>query len=175
MNFIKHIPKKFIYENFSLPEEMDYQSVIKNMTNILQKNKKLINFIGDGLLEFKVPKIIGKISQIRELLTSYTPYQPERGQGTLISLWIFQCLLSELTGFEVINCSLYDRATALFEALRCAQSVKKKNTFVIFDNIYKGDKKVIETLIKSTDIEIIWLKSKLYEKEGFFFIELFKR
>ena len=78
------------------------------------------SFIGDQLPVWSINPIVDFVSNLRPLSTSYTPYQPERSQGTLISHWIYQCAISALTGFEAINTSLYDRSFAIYEAIACA-------------------------------------------------------
>ena len=95
---------------------------------------------------------------IRELATAYTPYQPERSQGTLITQWIYQCSMAALTGFEAINASLYDRSTALFEAaLTTFRTTRNKTKILISEGIYPGDRDVINTHFRGTDYVCIWV------------------
>jgi len=87
---------------------------------------------------------------------AYTPYQPERSQGTLQTLWIYQSLISQLTGFEAINASLYDRSTCLFEAMNCSlRLVKEATTVLVSNTLYPGDLEVLETLAQETDLKLI--------------------
>ncbi len=114
---------------------------------------------------FALPEILYQIASLRGLSTAYTPYQPERSQGTLISQWIYQSAISILTGFEAVNASMYDRSTALFEAVNCAVKIKKgKNRVIILKTLYPGDIDVINTLAAGTPLDIIWLEPG---KEGF--------
>src|SRR5690606_101333 len=106
--------------------------------------------------QYRVPEIVDHVSSLRNLTTSYTPYQPERSQGTLMTHWLYQCALSMLTGFEAINLSLYDRATALFEAICCALRLTRgTDTVIVSQSIYPGDLDVIRSLIRETKINII--------------------
>ncbi len=107
--------------------------------------------------QFKVPEIVPYVCGIRNLTTSYTPYQPERSQGTLMTHWIYQCCMSELTQFEAVNSSLYDRSTAIFEAI-CASMRMARNpdTVIVSEGIFPGDREVIETLLQDTQLHVAW-------------------
>ena len=152
-----------------LPPRMDYQVLKGHLEEIACKNKNKLSFIGDGLSVFKIPSVIKQVSQIRELATSYTAYQAERSQGTLASLWIYQSLLFMLTGFEAINSSMYDRATALFEAMRCAKRMMGKGSkILVLNSIFPDDFQCVKTLSQNSGIEIVSLE---LEEEGVFSVE----
>lgn len=152
----RHIPESaFIDGDLPLPPELGYSETQIKMQGLSEKNNIRANFIGDGLPDYSVDPIAPYVCTIRNLATAYTPYQPERSQGTLITHWIYQCALTQLTGFEAINSSLYDRATALFEAICCAIRLgKKADTALVAGNLYPGDLEVLETLIEETDIKV---------------------
>ena len=139
-------------------QELLYEEIQEKFQAIADRNDTRSSFLGDGLPHYKVPDIVPFVSSIRNLTTAYTPYQPERSQGTLISHWIYQCLLSMLTGFEAINSSLYDRATAIYEAIcasiRLSRSAK---TAIVPEALYPGDMQVIDTLAVDTAVEIVKL------------------
>lgn len=154
-----HIDPSVLLDKLNLPDHMEHAELKKHMQEIANKNNKYVSFIGDGLQNYTIPKIVEKVCSIRGLTTAYTPYQPERSQGTLQTLWIYQSVISQITGFEAINASLYDRATCLFEALKCAtRIVKKSNTVIVSDAIYPGDKIVLDTHAKETDLNILYVK-----------------
>ena len=90
--------------------------------------------------------------------TAYTPYQPERSQGTLQTQWIYQCLMAQITGFEAVNASLYDEATAIFESVSCATRLKrKKHKVLIASAIFPGSAEVVKTMAQETDLELVWV------------------
>ena len=98
------------------------------------------------------------VSSLRNLSTSYTPYQPERSQGTLITHWIYQCALSLLTGFEAINTSLYDRSFAIYEAITCAiRTSRKPSRILLASSLFPQEIEVLETLSKETGIKFDFL------------------
>jgi len=152
-----HIEKHyFLNPNLGLGKALAYDSLKKHVETLAEKNTQNLSFIGDGLQDFTIPDVVGPICQIRGLTTAYTPYQPERSQGTLQTLWLYQSLLSQMTGFEAINASLYDRSTCLFEALSCAiRLVKDSTTAIISSALYPGDIEVVETLCQETNIKLI--------------------
>ncbi len=155
-DLFKHIPTNVRHDGLKMENGLATPALKTKINEIAKKNKKVRSFIGDGLQDFSVPSIVEKVSTIRGLTTAYTPYQPERSQGTLQSLWIYQNLLSQLTGFEAINASLYERSTCLFEALSCATRVKKNATKVLVaENIYPKDIEVLKTHAKKTKLEIL--------------------
>ncbi len=139
-----------------LPEELSYSDLQSHLVALSRKNRILPSFVGDGLPQYRPASISDHVSSIRTLATSYTPYQPERSQGTLMTHWIYQCSLAMLTGFEAINISLYDRATALFEAFCCALRLTRgTDTVLVSQAIYPGDLEVIRCLTRDTEINVI--------------------
>lgn len=152
----QHIPNDVKLDELKIENAIERETLKKRITELANKNNIRTSFIGDGLEDFEVPQVTYSVSKIRGLTTAYTPYQPERSQGTLQSLWIYQNLISKLTGFEAINASLYERSTCLFEALNCASRIAKKDQVIVADSIYPGDKEVIDTLAKETNLEIIY-------------------
>ncbi|MDH4466613.1 MAG: aminomethyl-transferring glycine dehydrogenase subunit GcvPB [Bacteriovoracaceae bacterium] len=147
--------QKFLHAPANAPSWMAYEDLLVHLQNISEKNKVTQSFIGDGLVNFAPSEIVGDICAIRGLTTAYTPYQPERSQGTLKTLWLYQSLLSELTGFEAINASLYERSSCLFEAIQCAlRCTEKSGDVLIAGDIYPGDKEVLATMAKHTKVKL---------------------
>ncbi|MBC7427025.1 MAG: aminomethyl-transferring glycine dehydrogenase subunit GcvPB [Bacteriovorax sp.] len=152
-----HIPDnvKFDKQPF-VTEELEYDDLINHMEGIAQKNNLKTCFIGDGLKNYKVNDIVPYVCNLRGLTTAYTPYQPERSQGTLQTLWIYSSTLSMLTGFEAVNASLYDRSTALYEAIMTAIRLQKNtNTALVCESLFPGDIEVLKTQAKETGLKIV--------------------
>lgn len=151
-----HISQDVKMNSVPMAKHLSYEELIVNVNDLAKKNNIKLSFLGDGLPQYKVMDVAGPICNIRGLTTAYTPYQPERSQGTLQTLWIYQSLISQLTGFEAINASLYDRSTCLFEAMNCAlRLIKDSNTVIVANTLYPGDLEVLETLAKETSLKII--------------------
>lgn len=154
-DLFKHISNEDKFEEFNSLKKYQYEEYVSFVKSISSKNKIKTSFLGDGISQYKVPSLIPFVCSIRGLTTAYTPYQPERCQGTLQTLWIYSSALSMLTGFEAINTSFYDRSTCLYEALATGVRLHRKSKKVLVSNgIYPGDKEVLETLKKETQYEI---------------------
>lgn len=152
-----HIPSDVMLGEMRMEDHIDHPELKKRIQEIADKNNTPVSFIGDGLQSYKVPAIVEEVCNIRGLTTAYTPYQPERSQGTLQTLWIYQNVVAKITGFEAINASLYERSTCLFEALNCAVRIKRKtNKVIVSEAIYPGDIEVLNTNAKETELEIIY-------------------
>lgn len=152
-----HIPNdvKFDQAPF-VTEELSYNDLIQHMKSISEMNKIKTSFIGDGLKNYKETEIVPFICSLRNLTTAYTPYQPERSQGTLQTLWVYSSALSMLTGFEAINASFYDRSTCMFEAINTAtRLVKNSNTALVCESIFPKDIEVLKTHAIETNVNII--------------------
>jgi glycine dehydrogenase len=169
-----HISDDVKMTTVPMAKHLAYEELITHVNDVARKNKIKISFLGDGLPQYKVTDVVGPICNIRRLTTAYTPYQPERSQGTLQTLWIYQSLISQLTGFEAINASLYDRSTCLYEAMNCAlRLVKDSTTIIVANTLYPGDLEVIETQARETDMKI--LRAPVNPQTGKLDIESLKR
>ena len=157
-----HIPANVKFSQpLELAEELEYNSLAVRMSDLSKKNQIKKSFLGDGLQVYQTHEIVGHVCSIRNLTTSYTPYQPERSQGTLITHWIYQSTLAQLTGFEAVNSSLYDRASALFEAAVCATrlSEAEANVILVAGNLLPSDIEVLKTHCLGTSIQLDFIAS----------------
>lgn len=146
-------------ESLKVCQSINYEDLSDYVHKIANKNIEVDSFIGDGLHYYEPSSIVSDICSIRGLTTAYTPYQPERSQGTLQTLWNYQSAFSKITGYEAINASLYDRSTGLFEAIKCGMRANRNNKKVlILDSLYPGDKEVLLTLIAHTGIEVEFME-----------------
>lgn len=169
-----HIAHDVKMTSVPMQKHMAYEELIGHVNDVANKNNIKTSFLGDGLPQYKVTDVVGPVCNIRGLTTAYTPYQPERSQGTLQTLWIYQSLISQLTGFEAVNASLYDRSTCLYEAMNCAlRLVKDSTTVVVASTLYPGDLEVIETHAKETEMKII--RAPINPQSGKMDIDALKR
>jgi len=153
------IPKQFLLkEPLNLPADaLSEFEVRKNVENLLSKNKTCNDmpvFLGAGCWSHYVPAVVREIVQRSELLTSYTPYQPEIAQGMLQALFEYQSMICELTNMEVSNCSMYDWASALGEAARMATRIKGRNEILIPKIIHPERKETLQAYTEPAGIKI---------------------
>ncbi|MGQ0530018.1 MAG: aminomethyl-transferring glycine dehydrogenase subunit GcvPA, partial [Panacagrimonas sp.] len=111
-----------------VPEGLSEMEVARLMSERAAQDGRLINFCGAGAYEHHIPAAVWEITTRGEFYSAYTPYQAEASQGTLQLLYEFQTMMSELTGMEVSNASMYDGATALAEAILMAARANDANT-----------------------------------------------
>ncbi len=153
-DLFRHIPPDCrMAPPLTLPEELPYDALYAHMVAQSRKNRLPdISFVGDALPHYAVHDLVPFVAGLRELLTAYTPYQPERSQGTLMTQWLYQSCLVALTEFEAINASQYDRASALVEALHTAARLSrhKRTHFLLAGTLFPQDVEVIQTLLQDT-------------------------
>ena len=90
-----------------------------------------------------------------EFLTAYTPYQPEVSQGTLRYIFEYQSMITELTGMDCTNASMYDGATAAAEAMMMAMAATKKKTRVLLsEGLLPQVIKVVRTYAKFNGVRL---------------------
>ena len=152
------VPEKFRFKRkLDLPEAISELELVKHVDKLLSRNKTCLDmpiFLGAGCWPHYVPAAVDHIVQRSELLTSYTPYQPEISQGMLQALFEYQSMICELTEMEVANCSLYDWASALGEAARMASRVTRRNEVLIPKIIHLERRKTLETYSEPVGIRV---------------------
>jgi glycine dehydrogenase subunit 1 len=107
-----------------LQEGRSEQEVYEHLRALAARNVSVeeeISFCGGGFYDHYVPAFIDMLCERSELLTPYTPYQPEVSQGSLQIMFEYQSAICELTAMEVANASLYDGPSALAAAAYMAK------------------------------------------------------
>ena len=130
-----------------LPSALSEYEALSEADRLAAKNATgLPIFLGAGAYDRITPSAIGAILSRGEFLTSYTPYQPEISQGTLQAIFEFQSVISELTGLEISNASVYDGASAVAEAaLMTARQTKRDPKVAVSTGLNPRYREVIET------------------------------
>lgn len=110
-----------------IPAALTEMEVGRLMTERAGRDGRPLNFIGAGAYEHHIPAAVWAIVTRGEFYSAYTPYQAEASQGTLQLLYEYQTMMSNLTGMQVSNASLYDGASALAEASLMAVRAHRKS------------------------------------------------
>ena len=117
--------------DLDLPPALSEYEALRDVEKLARENVSgLPIFLGAGAYDRIVPSAVGAITSRGEFLTSYTPYQPEISQGHLQAIFEFQSMISELTGLEISNASVYDGSNAVVEAALMTARLTKRDTKV---------------------------------------------
>jgi glycine dehydrogenase subunit 1 len=112
------------------------------------------SFLGAGVHNHLSSVVTDSLIQRGEFLTSYTPYQAEISQGTLQAIFEFQTLMSELTGMEVANASMWDGSTATTEAVLMAARLTGRDRVVVARSLHPEYRQVLDTYTRNLDLQI---------------------
>jgi glycine dehydrogenase subunit 1 len=92
-----------------------------------------------------VPAVVDTILQRGELLTAYTPYQPEMSQGVLQAIFEYQTAICELTGMDVSNASGYDGTSVAADACYVAKHATGRDKVVVTEATNPQVRQVVKT------------------------------
>ncbi len=111
------IPPELMIDHLPhVPDALNEMEISRLMRQRAKTDGSPMCFIGAGAYEHHIPTAVWDIATRGEFYSAYTPYQAEASQGTLQTIYEYQTMITELTGLDVSNASLYDGASALAEA-----------------------------------------------------------
>lgn len=146
-----------------LPAPLSELELSKHMQALAGKNKgtdQMVSFLGAGAYDHYIPALVKHLAMRSEFYTAYTPYQPEISQGTLQIIFEYQTMMSQLTGMDVANASMYDGGTACVEAAMMAVENARKNTIVVSETVHPEIRKILATYLKFREVELIEIPMK---------------
>ena len=139
-----------------VPEALSEMQITRLMHERAALDGSPMCFIGAGAYEHHIPTAVWDIATRGEFYSAYTPYQAEASQGTLQTIYEYQSMITELTGLDVSNASLYDGASGLAEAalmaVRCNRSVKSRRV-MLAPGVNPVYAKVAKAIASSQDIK----------------------
>jgi len=114
-----------------------------------------LSFLGAGVYDHYVPAIVDAILSRGELLTAYTPYQPEMSQGVLQAIFEYQTAICELTGMDVSNASGYDGTTVAADACYVAKHATGRSKVVLAETLNPQVRQVVKTYAPGFGLEVV--------------------
>jgi glycine dehydrogenase subunit 1 len=121
------IPAELMIDSLDgVPDAMSEMEISRLMRERAAMDGAPLCFIGAGAYEHHIPQAVWDIATRGEYYSAYTPYQAEASQGTLQTIYEYQSMITELTGLDVSNASLYDGASGLAEAALMAVRGNRK-------------------------------------------------
>ncbi len=135
-------------EPLALPDGLSEAEVLAELRRLAAANtpaSQLVSFLGAGIYDHYIPSVVDAVISRSEFFTAYTPYQPERSQGLLQSIFEYQTAISELTGMAVSNASMYDAGTALAEAVILAGRQTRRGLAAVSRGVHSEYRQVLFT------------------------------
>ena len=140
-----------------LPGGLDEASLLRHVSALAGRNRPAGPgkcFIGAGAYEHATPAVVEALVSRGEFSTTYTPYQPEVSQGTLIAAFEFQTLIARLTGLDAANSSMYDGASATAEAALLAMRQTGRKEVAVSGAVHPEWTAVIRTYLSGVGAHI---------------------
>ena len=152
-----HIPESIRFRgDYTIPSEMSEMKVRDTFAKLGSQNEQLTCFAGYGVYDHYTPSVIPSLLQRSEFLTSYTPYQAEISQGTLHYIFEYQSMMTELTGMDISNASMYVGTTAAAEAMMMSVAAGKKvNKVLVSGGVNPKTREVLDTYALHQGIELV--------------------
>ncbi|HEX9598405.1 MAG TPA: aminomethyl-transferring glycine dehydrogenase subunit GcvPA [Gaiellaceae bacterium] len=153
-----------IPEGVRLGRELDLepplseQELSRHLEELAVRNvdtSKELSFLGAGIYDHYVPAVVDTVLQRGELLTAYTPYQPEMSQGVLQAIFEYQTVICELTGMDVSNASGYDGTTVAADACYMAKHATGRTKVVVTEATSPQVRQVVKTYAPGFGLEIV--------------------
>src|SRR4029077_21265441 len=114
-----------------------------------------ISFLGAGMYDHYVPAVVDMLMERSELLTPYTPYQPEISQGGLQVIFEYQTAISELTGLAVSNASVYEGPSAVAAAAYLAKLHNGRPRLVVSRGVHPHAIETLRTHAHGFGMEVV--------------------
>ena len=153
----RDIPAAMRYgRELAVPRALTESELQRHMEELAGKNVvDEICFLGAGIYDHYVPAVVDAVLQRGELLTAYTPYQPEMSQGVLQAIFEYQTVICELTGMDVSNASGYDGSTVAADACFVAKHATGRSKIVITEATNPQVRQVVKTYAPGFGLEVV--------------------
>jgi glycine dehydrogenase subunit 1 len=142
----------------TLGPPLSEQELTRHLEELAGRNvdtTRELSFLGAGIYDHYVPAVVDAVLQRGELLTSYTPYQPELSQGILQAIFEYQTVICELTGMDVSNASGYDGTTVAADACYMAKHVTGRSKVVVTEATNPQVRQVVKTYAPGFGLDVV--------------------
>src|SRR5689334_5673724 len=142
----------------NVPPALSEPEVVRHLEQLAAKNvdtTKELSFLGAGIYDHYVPAVVDAVLQRGELLTAYTPYQPEMSQGVLQAIFEYQTAICELTGMDVSNASGYDGTVVAADACFVAKHATGRSKVVVTEATNPQVRQVVKTYAPGFGLEVV--------------------
>lgn len=155
-----NVPKEVYLHPVDIPRGRSEMEVLRHIEDLGAKNRVFSSiYRGAGAYYHYIPSIVKQVISKEAFRTTYTPYQAEISQGMLQSIFEYQTMISELTGMDVSNASVYDGATAAAEAVFMCLD-RKRNRILASAALHPQVLEVMRTYCESRNVELTVIPAK---------------
>src|SRR5213080_1082057 len=155
----RDIPAGVLFgRELGLEPPLSEQELSRHLEELAAQNvdtSKELSFLGAGIYDHYVPAVVDAVLQRGELLTAYTPYQPEMSQGVLQAIFEYQTVICELTGMDVSNASGYDGTTVAADACFVAKHATGRSKIVVTEATNPQVRQVVKTYAPGFGLEVV--------------------
>jgi glycine dehydrogenase subunit 1 len=148
-----------LQRELDLEPALSEQEVFAHLAELASRNVpaggRELSFLGAGIYDHYVPAVVDAVLQRGELLTAYTPYQPEMSQGVLQAIFEYQTAICELTGMAVSNASGYDGTTVAADACYVAKHATGRSKIVVTEATNPQVRQVVKTYATGFGLEVV--------------------
>jgi len=145
--------------DLNLPPAMGELELTAHMSKLGAENTTAddaVCFLGGGSYDHFIPAVVDFVAARSEFYTSYTPYQAEASQGSLQAFFEYQTLITQLTGMDVSNASLYDGGSAAVEAVLMAMGATRRSGRVVTAAcVHPEYRQILATYLANLDVELV--------------------
>ena len=144
--------------DLELEPPLSEPEVVAHLSELAARNADTgseLSFLGAGIYDHYVPAVVDAVLARGELLTAYTPYQPEMSQGVLQAIFEYQTAICELTGMDVSNASGYDGTTVAADACFVAKHVTGRSRVVLCETLNPQVRQVVKTYAPGFGLDVV--------------------
>jgi glycine dehydrogenase subunit 1 len=142
-----------------VPPALSELELTAQVREILDRNQgadKRVCFLGGGCYDHFIPAVVDELAGRGEFYTAYTPYQAEASQGTLQATFEYQTLMTQLTGLDVSNASLYEGGSATAEAMLMALAITGRfGEIAVGDTVHPEYRQILATFLEHLEPELV--------------------